>query len=510
VPIRLLIADVDGTIVTKKKLVTPRALEAVEKMRARGILFAVTTGRPARGVASLSKALRLTTPIAAFNGGALVRPDLEVIEERTLSLAVATEVVTYLQESGIDLWLYSGADWYIPKPELPHLEKEKRNVAFEPILIEDLRPVLGDVVKIVGVCDDTLRLATVEAELRRRVGAEATAVRSQPYFLDVTHADANKGTVVRLNSLFHRIPLDEIAVIGDMMNDILMFGVAGTSIAMGNSSPEVQRAARYVTTSNEEEGFANAVDWFVLGHKRKTPPTLGLPRRVRACLFDLDGVLTRTAELHAAAWKETCDAILRERSPGSGQPVAPFDLVADYAQHVEGRSSLDGARAFLGSRGLPAQDQVVTELARRKDALLLKLLRARKTAIHEGAIRYVRELRKAGVKTAVVTSSAVGGDMLASAGIAELFDARIDGGVAAKERLAGRPAPDMLHAAARALGVAPNESAVFECALSGAEAGRAGRFFYVVGVDRGGRAAELYAHGADAVVSDVAEMLEPQ
>src|SRR5262249_51893714 len=158
-----------------------------------------------------------------FNGGALVRPDLEVIEERRLSLAVATEVLNFLQESNIDFWFYSGADWFIPRPDIPHFDREKRNVGFEPILIKDLRPLLDKIVKIAGSPAGPLRLAGCEAELRRRVGAEASAVRSQPYFLDITHADANKGTVARLNALFHRIPLDEVAVIGDMMNDILMF-----------------------------------------------------------------------------------------------------------------------------------------------------------------------------------------------------------------------------------------------------------------------------------------------
>jgi beta-phosphoglucomutase family hydrolase len=236
-------------------------------------------------------------------------------------------------------------------------------------------------------------------------------------------------------------------------------------------------------------------------------PTLRLPPRTRACLFDLDGVLTRTAELHAAAWKQMFDAYLREWSARTGHRFVPFDPTHEYALYLDGKLRLDGTRAFLASRKIQAPEDVLHELARRKDDLLLQLLGRERVATYDGSVRFVRAAREAGLRTAVVSSSRHAGTALASAGIAELFDARIDGLVAAEEQLAGKPAPDTYLAAARAVRVEPAEAAVFEDALSGVEAGRAGRFGYVVGVDRAGQAAELRRHGADVVVTDLAALL---
>jgi len=270
-PIKLLIADVDGTLVTPDKTLTARSCTAVERLRAAGIQFTITSGRPPRGMAMLAEPLRLEHPIAAFNGGMFVRPDLTtVIEQRTLPLAVASEVVEYLRHAGLDVWVYRGADWFIRDAGAPHVAREQATVKFAPKVIDDLGSVLEGAVKIVGVSDEGPLVARCESELRRRVGAHASAARSQPYYLDVTHPDANKGMVARLESRFLGILLEQIATIGDMPNDVLMFGVGGTSIAMGNASPEVQRAARYVTTSNSDEGFANAVDRFILGEPRAT------------------------------------------------------------------------------------------------------------------------------------------------------------------------------------------------------------------------------------------------
>ncbi|MCU1278071.1 MAG: yidA, partial [bacterium] len=295
---KLLIADVDGTLVTNDKALTARARQAVARLRAAGIQFAVTSGRPPRGMAMLVEPLQLTTPIAAFNGGMFVMPDLTtVMEQQTLPLAVTREVVDYLLQAGVDVWIYRGADWFVRNVQAPHVAREQMTVQFAPTVIPHLQPVLDGAVKIVGVSDDHELVARCEAELRRRVGQHASAARSQPYYLDVTHPDANKGMVVRRAADFLGVALEEIATIGDMPNDVLMFGVSGTSIAMGNASPEVQRAARHVTTSNEDEGFANAVDWFLLGAPRSAPTSLGLPPQTRACLFDLDGVLTQTAKL---------------------------------------------------------------------------------------------------------------------------------------------------------------------------------------------------------------------
>ncbi len=268
-PVRLFIADVDGTLVTQEKVLTERAIAAVARLRTAGIEFTVTSGRPPRGMAMLVEPLKLTAPIAAFNGGLFIEPDLTtVLEQRTLPLAVAAEVTGYLLHAGLDVWVYRGADWFVRDTGAPHVAHEQATVRFAPTVVADIQSVLDGAVKIVGVSDDSPRIESCEAELRRRVGAHASAARSQPYYLDVTHPDANKGEVVRLASRHFGIPLDQIATIGDMPNDVLMFGVGGMSIAMGNASREVQRAARHVTTSNQDEGFANAVDRFILGGKR--------------------------------------------------------------------------------------------------------------------------------------------------------------------------------------------------------------------------------------------------
>jgi Cof subfamily protein (haloacid dehalogenase superfamily) len=265
-PVKLLIADVDGTLVTRAGRLTARAIDAVDRLRAAGIQFAITSGRPPRGMAMLTAPLKLTGCIAAFNGGMIVQPDLTtVIEQRIIPFGVAGEVVDYLLKKGLDAWVYRGADWYIRDREAPHAAHEQSTVKFAPTIISNLHSVLDGAVKIVGVSDDAPLVERCEAELRQRIGAHASASRSQPYYLDVTHPDANKGQVVRLASRVFEIPLDQIAVIGDMPTDVLMFAVAGTSIAMGNAGLYVQRTARYVTTSNEEEGFANAVDRFILG-----------------------------------------------------------------------------------------------------------------------------------------------------------------------------------------------------------------------------------------------------
>jgi Cof subfamily protein (haloacid dehalogenase superfamily) len=266
--VKLLIADVDGTLVTPDKKLTPRAIAAVDRLRAAGIRFTMTSGRPPRGMAMLTGPLRIEEPIGAFNGGMFVQPDLTTsLKECTLPREVAREVFEYLLQAGLDVWVYRGSDWFVRKLDAPHVEREQRTVQFAPKVIDALGEVLDGAVKIVGVSDDGPLVARCEEELRRRVGAHASAARSQPYYLDVTHPEANKGMVVRFLANFLGIPLEEIATIGDMPNDVLMFGVGGVSIAMGNASADVQRTARYVTTSNAEEGFANAVERFILGER---------------------------------------------------------------------------------------------------------------------------------------------------------------------------------------------------------------------------------------------------
>ncbi len=245
-------------------------------------------------------------------------------------------------------------------------------------------------------------------------------------------------------------------------------------------------------------------------------PTLGLPSEIRACLFDLDGVLTRTADLHAAAWKEMFDAFLRSRAEATGDAFVPFDSERDYREFIDGRLRYDGVRSFLASRGIelaegdpgdPSGAETVIGLGDRKNELVLALIRGGGVETYAGSVLYVRAVREAGLHRAVVSASKNCRDVLVAAGIDDLFEAVIDGVVAEREHLRGKPAPDTFLAGARALGVAPAESAVFEDALAGVEAGRAGRFGYVVGVDRFGQAETLLRHGADIVVSDLAELL---
>lgn len=245
---------------------------------------------------------------------------------------------------------------------------------------------------------------------------------------------------------------------------------------------------------------------------------LGLPERTQACLFDLDGVLTRTATVHASAWAQALDEVLRVRAARAGEPFVPFDPVRDYDRYVDGLPRADGARRFLASRGIalpeggpddPPGAETVEGVARRKDDLFERLLRDHGVSAYEDSVRYVRAARRAGLRTAVVSSSRHCREVLAAASITDLFDARIDGLLAEARHLPGKPAPDAYLAAAAALGVAPARCAVFEDALAGVEAGRAGGFGWVVGVDRLGQADALRRHGADVVVTGLALLEVP-
>jgi beta-phosphoglucomutase family hydrolase len=243
---------------------------------------------------------------------------------------------------------------------------------------------------------------------------------------------------------------------------------------------------------------------------------VGLPAAVRACLFDLDGVLTQTASIHAAAWKAMFDSFLRDRAACTGDAFVPFDAVSDYGLYVDGKPRYDGVRSFLAARGIelpegdrddPRGAETIRGLGDRKNAIVLELISQRGVKPYDGSVRYVRAARDAGLRCAVVSSSTNCGDVLSSAGIADLFEVNVDGVAARREGLRGKPAPDTFLAAARALGTTPGEAAVFEDALAGVAAGRAGGFAYVVGVDRGLQAQALLEHGADVVVSDLAELL---
>ncbi|HEV3283508.1 MAG TPA: beta-phosphoglucomutase family hydrolase [Solirubrobacteraceae bacterium] len=243
---------------------------------------------------------------------------------------------------------------------------------------------------------------------------------------------------------------------------------------------------------------------------------LGLPDKVTACLFDLDGVLTETAQVHAAAWKQMFDAFLHERAARTKTPYVPFDPEADYDEYVDGKPRYEGVQSFLAARGIelprgapsdPPDAETVDGLGNRKNVIVLRLIREHGVTPYEGSIRYVQAARQAGLRRAVVSSSTNCRDVLAAAGIEDLFEARIDGVVAEREHLRGKPAPDTFLAGARALQTEPALAAVFEDALAGVAAGRAGGFGFVVGVDRVGQADALREHGADVVVSDLAELL---
>ena len=262
--IAVLLADVDGTVVTKDKVITDRAIQAVKKMREQGVIFTITSGRPPRGLRMLVEPLGLTMPMAAFNGGVIVLPDLSVLDERAIPDYLLPAIVETMESRGLDVWLYSSTDWYVRSRNAPRVDREASTVQFEPTVVPDFDKVLSGIVKVVGVSDDHARVAACEAVLQQESGTLVSAVRSQPYYLDVTHPNANKGTVIERLSRYLKVPLQQIATIGDQLNDVLMFERSGLSIAMGNASEEVQRQAMFVTASFADEGFANAVEKYIL------------------------------------------------------------------------------------------------------------------------------------------------------------------------------------------------------------------------------------------------------
>ena len=266
--ISLVIADVDGTLVTEQKELTPRAQAAVRVLRQAGIDFAITSGRPPRGMAMLVEPLALVTPIAGFNGGMFVQPDMTVISTHLLDADVARQAVDLLIAGGLDAWAYAGNDWLVRHPDAPHVAREEWTVKFPPKVVAEFGDALAHATKIVGVSDDYDLVARVEGEMQRIVAGRGSAARSQPYYLDVTQPLANKGEVARTLSRLLQVPQNEIATIGDMPNDVLMFRESGLSIAMGNARPEVKEEAHFITDDYNNEGFANAIERFVLPRAR--------------------------------------------------------------------------------------------------------------------------------------------------------------------------------------------------------------------------------------------------
>lgn len=263
-PIRLMLADVDGTLVTPDKVLTPRAIAAVQALRKAGVRFTVTSGRPPRGMQMLVQPLQLDLPIAAFNGGAIVAPDMRVLEQHTIPDELVVPISKLIQSFKLDVWIYQGTDWFVADPDGAHVARETATVQFKPKVMRDIEQVSHTVLKIVGVSDDHAAVTRAAGEVHDRFGDHVASSPSQPYYLDVTHPDANKGSVARYMARHYQLGTDDIATIGDMPNDVLMFAHSGLSIAMGNADPQVKRAARRITAANTDEGFAKAVERFVL------------------------------------------------------------------------------------------------------------------------------------------------------------------------------------------------------------------------------------------------------
>lgn len=262
--ISALISDVDGTLVTSAKTLTERSRQAVAELHRRGIGFAIISGRPPRGMSMFVEPLSITTPIAGFNGGAFTGPGLTPIEDHVLAPETAQRTHDLLRAKGIDVWVFSGLDWLLVNPDNAHVATEIRAVHFKPTVVQSLEPSLASAFKVVGVTEDHELLARCERDLQAALGEQASASRSQPYYLDVTHPMANKGVAVERLAALMGVPLAEVAVIGDNHNDVGMFAQGGFSIAMGNAVPDVQAHARAVTASNDHEGFAEAIHKYVL------------------------------------------------------------------------------------------------------------------------------------------------------------------------------------------------------------------------------------------------------
>jgi Cof subfamily protein (haloacid dehalogenase superfamily) len=275
--IRLVLADVDGTLVTKDKILTERAVAATKSLHEAGADFAITSGRPPRGMTMLVAPLDLKTPIAGFNGGVFVNPDMSVIETHTLDPDAARKAVALILEAGLDAWLYTPDEWLIRDPKAPHVEREAWTVKFDARVVKDFGDDdFDNAVKIVGVSDDLDKVAACEKQAQETLGDSVSAARSQPYYLDVTHPKANKGEVIATLSRLMGVRPEEIATLGDMPNDVLMFDKSGFSVAMGNASDEVKAKASAVTDSYDDEGFAKAIERLILprvtSHRQEPAP----------------------------------------------------------------------------------------------------------------------------------------------------------------------------------------------------------------------------------------------
>jgi Cof subfamily protein (haloacid dehalogenase superfamily) len=266
--VRLVLSDVDGTLVTPEKVLTQQSILAVEQLGKAGILFAITSGRPPRGISMFIEPLNLTTPLAAFNGGVLVDRNMKTIEQRTIKDDLVAPTIDLLTSHGMSIWVYQGVNWFVLDAKGPHIQHNSLACQFEPTEIATFEGIGGGIAKIVGVSDDVSIVTAARSAMREKFGDQVSATSSQSYYLDVTHPDANKGKVVEFLSARFNIAPEEIATIGDMENDILMFAHSGLSIAMGNSNSEVRSAAKKLSLTNDEEGFAYAMNNFILNSNK--------------------------------------------------------------------------------------------------------------------------------------------------------------------------------------------------------------------------------------------------
>jgi len=262
--LKLLISDIDGTLVTPDKVLTAAARAAVQRLDEAGIGFSIVSARPPRGMQALAAALKVRLPFAAFNGGSLVGPDFRTISARRLSPTAAQTALALLAARQVQAWVFADEAWRLLDPNGPEVERERRALGFGPTVVGGFDDVVARIDKIVGVCDDHERLAAVELQMQAQLGGTANALRSQPYYLDITPSGADKGHAVRAICEHAGVPLANTAVIGDMRNDVAMFRIAGLAIAMGQAPPDVRAAAQLTTAANTAEGFAKAVNRFIL------------------------------------------------------------------------------------------------------------------------------------------------------------------------------------------------------------------------------------------------------
>ena len=265
--IRLLVSDVDGTLVTPDKSLTAASLRAVARLGDAGITFCITSARPPQGLAALVEPLRLSTPLGTLNGALIVDREMRVLDEKTIDQTLVAPIIGLLHSHQLSAWVYQGSQWFVLDDSGTHIEHESRSCNCSPTLLNDFGDIEDGVTKVVGVSDDEVAVAAASAALAQQFGARLSAVRSQTYFLDVTSPEANKGRVVRYLAEIYGVASAEIATIGDMHNDVSMFAEAGLSIAMGNADSTVKAAATHVTRANDDEGFAYAVDRFILGNE---------------------------------------------------------------------------------------------------------------------------------------------------------------------------------------------------------------------------------------------------